>query len=183
MNKANEDIRFGPLRATLLGLSLSIMLSACSPTSVYIVRHAEKADTPANDPVLTREGQQRAQALKEALKSASIDVIIVSDLQRTRLTAQPLADYLGLQPVVIALRPPSNPDQYIQNVVKEITDNWKGRDVLVVSHNTLIQQIAKNLGSPEIETINEANGYDNFFVIVKPRRSETTKFVHVRYGD
>ena len=144
MNKA--DIRFGPLRARTaswivtqhhafgLFTNFSLYCSTC-----------RKSRHPGQSSGYDREGQQRAQALKEALKSASIDVIIVSDLQRTRLTAQPLADYLGLQPVVIALRPPSNPDQYIQNVVKEITDNWKGRDVLVVSHNTLIQQIAKNL--------------------------------------
>lgn len=181
MNKTNENKRFSPLLAIVL---LSIILSACSsPTAIYIVRHAEKAGMPANDPVLTDDGQQRAQALKEALKDASIDAIIVSDLQRTQLTAQPLANHLGLQPIVIALKPPANPDQYIQSVVNEIKDNWKGRDVLVVSHNTLLQQIAENLGSPVIGAINEASGYDNFFVIIKPRKSGTTKFVRVRYGD
>lgn len=183
MNKMSENKRFNLLLATAFSVLLSIMLSACLPTKIYIVRHAEKAGLPANDPVLTNDGQQRAQALKEALKNASIDAIIVSDLQRTQLTAQPLADHLGLQPIVIALRPPANPDQYIQNVVNEINDNWRGRDVLVVSHNTLLQQIAENLGSPAIGTINETSGYDNFFVIIKPGKSETTKFVRVRYGE
>lgn len=153
-----------------------------SPTTIYIVRHAEKADSPVNDPILITNGQQRAQALKEALKNASIDAIIVSDLQRTQLTAQPLADLLNLQPIVFALKPPASPDQYVQNVVNEINNNWKGYDVLVVSHNTLLQQIAEDLGSPVIGAINEISGYDNFFVIIKPRISDVTKFVRVRYG-
>ncbi len=182
MNMAKKSILCHPMLVVVIGGVLSFLILACSPTTVYIVRHAEKAGSPVNDPVLTSDGQQRAQALKESLKDASIDAIIVSDLQRTQLTAQPLADHLNLQPIVIAVKPPATPEQYIQNVVNEITENWKGRDVLVVSHNTLLQPIAENLGSPSIGVINEESGYDQFFVIIKPRRSETSKFVHVRYG-
>jgi broad specificity phosphatase PhoE len=178
--KANNKRK--PYRLLLLMILALLTLSACSASKIYIVRHAEKAVQPANDPILTTDGERRADALKEALKDASIDVIIVSDLQRTQLTAQPLATHLGLEPIIIAVRPPSNANQYVQNVVNEINANWKGRDILVVSHNSLLQQIAQNLGSPEIGTISEETGYDNFFVIIKPRDSINSKFVRLRYG-
>lgn len=183
MNKKNENHRINSKLTMLLGVLLSILLSACSPTMIYIVRHAEKADTPQSDPVLTSVGLQRAQSLKEALKNASIDAIIVSDLQRTQLTAQPLADHLGLQPIIIPLKPPATSNQYINDVVNEINTNWKQRDVLVVSHNTLLQQIADNLGSPAVGEIDEASGYDNFFVIIKPKSSGSAKYLRVRYGN
>jgi len=153
-----------------------------SSTTIYMIRHAEKVIENNPDPSLTMAGFTRAENLKDALKDASIDAIIVSDLQRTQLTAQPLADYLSLQLIVIPIQE-LGVEQYIQGVVDEINNNWSGMEVLVVTHNPLFQQIGQRLNAPELPDIDDATGYDHFFVITKSDNSSVkAKLSHTRYG-
>jgi len=153
-----------------------------SSTTIYMVRHAEKVNEDNPDPSLTMDGFTRADDLKAALMDASIDAIIVSDLQRTQLTAQPLADYLGLQMIVIPIQELGG-ELYIQGVVDEINNNWSGKEVLVVTHNPLYRLIAEGFNTPELPAIDDATGYDHFFVITKSDvPSEQAKLSHTRYG-
>jgi probable phosphoglycerate mutase len=168
---------------TIMMILMLGCLCSCNTTAIYMVRHAEKAtNTGGNNPPLTAAGSARALALKEALKDASIDAIIVSDLQRTQLTAQPLASHLNLQLIVIPLIN-STSSQYVQAVADEITSHWVGRDVLIVTHNTLLQQIGVKLKTPTLPVIDESTGYDHFFVIKKSASSSAiSKVAHARYG-
>ena len=63
---------------------------------VYLVRHAEKADT-GKDPELTDIGKQRADELARMLKDAGVTHIWSTDYKRTRTTAEPLATRLRLK--------------------------------------------------------------------------------------
>ncbi|HIF07621.1 MAG TPA: hypothetical protein EYQ64_11935 [Gemmatimonadetes bacterium] len=65
-------------------------------TVVYLVRHAEKLDD-STDPPLTEVGRERAQLLSEILQDAGLTHIHTTDYQRTRDTAAPIADRLGLE--------------------------------------------------------------------------------------
>jgi len=167
----------------LVAISLLVfILCSCNSTTIYLVRHAEKVIEDNPDPSLTVEGFARAIDLKEALKEASIDAIIVSDFQRTQLTAQPLSDFLGLQLIVIPLQE-IGVEKYIQDVVDEINNNWSGRNVLVVTHNPLFQQIGQRLNAPALSPINNETGYDHFFVITKSdKASVLSTLSHTRYG-
>jgi broad specificity phosphatase PhoE len=71
--------------------SLVLSLSSCYTSKIYIVRHAERLDQSADTP-LSAAGHQRAKDLAEKLGKENIDSIFVSNYQRTRQTAQPLAD-------------------------------------------------------------------------------------------
>ncbi|MCB0177120.1 MAG: histidine phosphatase family protein, partial [Anaerolineae bacterium] len=71
-------------------------------TTLYLIRHGE---TPWNvvgryqgqlDPPLTENGARQAQATAEALSAIKFDAIYSSDLARAKLTADALADKLGL---------------------------------------------------------------------------------------
>src|SRR5579864_8198921 len=68
---------------------------------LILVRHADKAAQPVDDPPLTAAGTKRAQDLAEALRSAGVAAIITTQLRRTRDTAQPLATALGIVPEVV----------------------------------------------------------------------------------
>ena len=157
-----------------------------TPTTIYMVRHAEKVNEDNPDPTLTTAGFARAEALKAALIDASVDAIIVSSFQRTQLTAKPLAEHLGLQMIVIPIDLAAKErgiEQYVQGVVEEINNNWSGKEVLVVSHNPLVQLIGKALNTPELPAIDEATGFDHFFAITKSNDpSEQAKLSHTRYG-
>src|SRR3974390_2750714 len=68
---------------------------------LVLVRHADKAAQPADDPLLTAAGTKRAQDLAAALRNAGVSAILTTQLRRTRDTAQPLATALGLVPQVV----------------------------------------------------------------------------------
>ena len=63
---------------------------------VVLVRHAEKLDD-SRDAELSETGRARAEVLAALLKDMKIDTIYSSDYIRTRDTARPLAEALGLE--------------------------------------------------------------------------------------
>ena len=78
--------------------------TAAAQGTVFLVRHAERADDAnagpkmtGTDPDLSGQGVLRAQALARALKDAKITAIYTTEFKRTRQTAAPLATALGVQ--------------------------------------------------------------------------------------
>jgi len=79
-------------------------------TDLLVVRHGESAparlDAPAprvdghSDPELAPQGREQAQRLADRLLHEQIDAIYVTSLRRTAQTAAPLAQRLGITPVV-----------------------------------------------------------------------------------
>ena len=75
---------------------------------LLLIRHAQSTDnvpgilgTTIPGPVLTDLGVEQAAAVPAALAGESIEAIYVSTMQRTALTAAPLAEALGLDAQVI----------------------------------------------------------------------------------
>ncbi len=64
------------------------------PLVLWAVRHAEKDS--GDDPSLTEEGAERAQALVPLLADAPLTAVYATDLVRTQETCQPTADDHGL---------------------------------------------------------------------------------------
>jgi phosphohistidine phosphatase SixA len=84
--------------AAMRALCAVLLLGACAPrarvvtppveaASVFVVRHGEKAPAPPDDPVLSAAGTARAAALDSVLRTEQVTDVVVSHLQRTRLTA------------------------------------------------------------------------------------------------
>ena len=70
------------LFAALLGLF------GCQ-TTYYVVRHAEKAAEPRQDPPLTQIGTQRAENLKQLMRSKKIEKVFSTNYLRTKNTDKP----------------------------------------------------------------------------------------------
>ncbi|MGR6921920.1 histidine phosphatase family protein [[Actinomadura] parvosata] len=80
-------------------------------TEILLVRHGEsepaRPDRPfplvdgQGDPGLAPEGHEQARRVGLRLAAERVDAIYVSSLRRTSQTAAPLADRLGLAPVVV----------------------------------------------------------------------------------
>ena len=86
---------------------------------VVVVRHAEKAPTPVNDVALSAEGIARAGALDAMLRGMSpINDIVVSQLQRTRLTAAAFAARTNARVHVVRIGPEGVASSGIRSLTK-----------------------------------------------------------------
>jgi len=142
---------------------LALAMPAAAQQTIFLVRHAERADASpgaapmmASDPDLSEAGKARAQSLAAALKDAKITAIYTTQYKRTRQTAEPLATALGIQATVVdALDLPL--------LVEKIK---AGGNALVVAHSNTIAPVLQQLGIAESVTVGDED-YDNLFVVVR----------------
>ncbi len=153
------------MRMLLLCLMLwsgSVAAADAVATTVVLVRHAEKAATPAQDPLLNEAGQQRAQRLADALKFASIGAIVVTPYARTRQTAAPLAQRNGLQ--AQAVDAAGDTAAHARAVAAAVIAH-AGVNTLVVGHSNTLPAIIEALGGPIVAPIGD-DEFDHLFTLV-----------------
>jgi phosphohistidine phosphatase SixA len=159
--------------AALLALFLVFAAPAAAQQTVFLVRHAERADggqagaaamvTPQTDPPLSAAGHERAARLAAILRSADIKQVWTTEFLRTKQTAAPTAEALKLQ-----LGPVSARD--VDGLILRVTA--AKANVLVVHSNT-VPDILKRLGIKETITIADTE-YDNLFIVVRPAAGDPT---------
>lgn len=142
----------------MLATSLAINQNSSRPDyTLYLVRHAEKMSDDKKDPRLTEQGQARAETLAGLLEGKDIIAIYSSDYIRTRDTAAPLAQRLGLQVIIYD---PSDLDGLALKL------RALKRNALVVGHSNTTPQLAEILGAAPGAPIIEASEYDRLYKIV-----------------
>jgi broad specificity phosphatase PhoE len=143
-----------------IGTSPSPRTSA-PPTVVLLVRHAEKAAQPAQNPPLTNAGAERAKALVAVARDAGVTAIITTQYERTRKTAEPTASALHITPDVVDAGPLP---QHAKAVADQVLAH-AGGTVLVVGHSNTIPAIVGALGAPQPRDLCDSE-YDQLFVVV-----------------
>jgi broad specificity phosphatase PhoE len=151
------------LVAFVVGLSPAIAQS-----TIFIVRHAEKAKTAGQDPELSEAGHARAETLARTLKDANITAIYASEFKRTQQTASPLAQALGITVVNV----PAKDTATLTAKLRSTHGN-----ILVVGHGDTIPDLLKALDISAPINIGE-NDYDELFVVVL---DGTPRFIHLHY--
>lgn len=145
------------------------------PTVVIIVRHADKAAAPANDPPLTAVGVERAQSLAEYLKDAKVGAVLHTPTTRTRETARPSAERFGLTPEII----PTGPMPVVSAAVVEMVRKHAGQTILIVGHSNTVMPWIAALGGPRRENLCD-HQYDGIYTLILDGRS--VRLVESRYG-
>jgi phosphohistidine phosphatase SixA len=74
------------------------------PRTVIVVRHAEKAAEPADNPVLDERGRARAERLAALLRHSGVTHLFASEYQRTQETLRPLAGAVGASVTTVSAR-------------------------------------------------------------------------------
>lgn len=164
------------LHPTLALLSLAVtVLSACAieryvpPTTVVLVRHAEKIVSgdqtdssmfDPNDPGLTEIGLERAQELAHVLGEAGVDAIYATQFARTKLTARPLAEALGIPVREVA----AGAGDYGAEMAGIINAEHLGDVVVVVGHSNTVPAVIEALGAGPAPVIEE-DEYDDLYVV------------------
>jgi broad specificity phosphatase PhoE len=152
----------------LLLLTGLLVASAVAQSTIFIVRHAEKAGEGGNDPDLSEIGRARAETLARMLKDTEITEIYATGFKRTQQTAAPLAKILGLHVTTVSGKGSAE-------VIAKLRESHG--NALVVSHSNIIPELIKGLGITASVSIAE-NDYDNLFIVVQGQKS---RFIRLHY--
>ncbi len=154
----------------LVLISLLALLTSCSTTTVYLVRHAEKVDE-SDSTDLSVTGRIRAVALADTLANNHVDMILATPYRRTRQTAEPLAQRLHLPIKTYPVAPIS--------VGVDQIDRILSRTVLVVGHSNTILELARGLGATPTLTTIKGTDFDNLLKL-RIRRTLFGRSVQLR---
>jgi len=166
-----------PLSAIALRLFVGLLAlffaasATAQPPVIFLVRHAERAAISGHVPSdtgLSAAGRKRAEALARVLKDAQINAVYTTEFKRTRETAAPVAQSLGIQPEVI-------PGDDLRGLIAKLKAS--SGNVLVVGHSNTLPQIISALGVSSRVTVAESD-YDNLFLVVLER---PPRLIHLRY--
>jgi broad specificity phosphatase PhoE len=156
-------------------LLLAASASAQPSTVVIIVRHAERAPG-SGDPPISDAGRERALALAEIGKGAGVSAVFTTQLQRTRQTAAPLVEALGITPVVVNTQ--ADLAKHAAEIAAAVRQQ-AGKTVLVVGHSNTVPAIVAALGGPRFPDLCEPE-YDRLITLVIDTTGVRT--VRTRFG-
>lgn len=162
------------MKKLVLLLALACIAIACVPkgTTVYVLRHAEKASDDPRDPSLSPAGLARAQALLEAIPPSRVDAVYATEFLRTQQTVFPLADKAGLVPEVYRASDTSK-------LLKQLQEQHQNQTVVVCGHSNTVGQILAGLGVRQRVKLGE-NDYGDLYVVRIVDGSATME--HRRFG-
>lgn len=149
--------------------------TARQATTIILVRHAEPIEGDDRDPSLSEIGLARAQELVHVLEGVHIDAIHSTPLKRTLETAQPVADFFGLE--VITTDPTAT---FAADMAHKLLEDHAGQTVLVVSHSNTVPDIINELGGGPLEQLNHSEFDALFLMRIQP--GEPVSVVRLQYG-
>ena len=147
------------MKNILLLAALLVAPVACVPkgTTIYVLRHAEKATDDPKDPALSEAGMERAKALVTAVPAARVDAVYATEFLRTQQTVFPLAEKAGvIAEVVRAAETPK--------LISVIKQDHQNQTVVVCGHSNTVSDILVGLGVRERVTLGESD-YGDLYVV------------------
>ena len=172
-----------------LATSLPGVLEAQDDTVIFLVRHAERADDApedpgmaakpaiaqdprmmAEDPPLSQAGRARAALLATLLRDANLTHIHSTDYLRTRETARPSAEAVGVE---ISIYDSSDLAAFARELLTTPGTH------LVVGHSNTTPELVRALGGnpgPSIQSLE----YDRLYMVLPGEESSRT--VLLRFG-
>jgi broad specificity phosphatase PhoE len=146
------------------------------PTTVLLVRHADRADDS-----LTPEGRVRAQSLYNVVEKARVKAVFASNTERSEQTVEPTFKILrSLDPSVkLIVYEYSSLDKVSARVLAD----YSGKVVLVAAHSdTAKKLVTKFGGNAENCSIGVPDEYDNLCVVTVYAPSKSN-VVNLQYGE
>lgn len=145
-----------------LACALALPVPLFAQGAIFVVRHAERADTgagaaakTATDPDLSEAGQARAASLASLLRDAGIRDIYVTEYKRTQQTAAPLAKALGVTPIVIAATDTAGLASRLKRAAGP---------ALVVGHSNSVPDVIAALGVTTPVSVADTE-FDHLFIV------------------
>lgn len=106
-------------------------------TTVLVIRHADR-DVARDEDRLLPEGQIRALDLVHAVGHSDVQAIFTTSFERTKETVRPLAECLGIEPIVYG--------KDVKELAQQVLSRHKGEVALIAGHGDTIVSIIQALG-------------------------------------
>ena len=157
------------------GFSTGVSAIDQPPTTLILVRHAEKRIVPPEnkDPDLSPAGQARADELARMFSDSGIAAIYATQYKRTQQTVKPLADKLRLPVNQIDAKKTAD-------LVKQIRAHNAGQVIFLAGHNNTVPEIIAAMGGPQLPIIPETE-YDNLYILTV-QSAGSAKLLKMKYG-
>ena len=145
-------------RRTLAALVVAFTaVSAWAEPTVFLARHAEKADGAGADPKnpeLSAIGLERAESLARMLKDAGAVAIFATEYKRTQQTAEAISRATGIDVTTVSAKD-----------TPALVEKLKATDgrAVVIGHSNTLPEIIRALGAEKPITIAD-DEYDNLFI-------------------
>lgn len=152
--------------------TLAIVPQEKNITHFILLRHAEDFDT-GSDPVLTPEGEERAERLSNILGEVNLNRVYSTDFNRTKQTATPIANDQGL-PLSFY-----QGDEHEQ-VIDEVLDNENEGTTLIIGHtNTTANFLNSLTGTSDFPNI-PSDEFDNMYIVSTKEKGDS-KVILLKY--
>jgi broad specificity phosphatase PhoE len=120
--------------------------------TIVLIRHGERH--PSGSDALSPAGKKRATLLAQMFKGSGVTAIFTSEFTRTKETAKPLAQAVGITSRIIAADATAARTQVLA----------AGACPIVVGHSDTVPALIAALGGPDDIEINELE-FDRMFVV------------------
>jgi len=136
------------------------------PRTFVLVRHAEKAAEPPQDPALTEAGQARANRLAEMLRASRVTHAFVTEFARTQATLTPLCLIAKLAPTVVGARDG-------KALLSALESLPRGSLAVVAGHSNTVPALFERLTGGQQKVEIAESEYDRLFLVVQwgPKRA------------
>ena len=145
------------MKNNFLFLLLVVQLSFAQhkTTTIYFIRHAEKADSSKN-PDLSSVGLERAAHWGKIFSETTFDAIYSTDFKRTQQTVAPTAENKKLDITLY--------DAKSLDFDKFKTDNL-GKTILVVGHSNTTPDFVNKLINQNVYAAIEDTNFGNLYIV------------------
>ena len=144
-------------------LFMNALWSQEPTTTIYLIRHAEKADA-SSDPDLSEAGKARAEKWAQYFKDKNIRIIYSTPYKRAMQTFIPISSTIDPIPGTVVEKTVRTYSPSALSL-KEAAEKDSGKNILVVGHsNTIPGQINKLLGENKYPDMKE-DEFGNLYII------------------
>ncbi len=141
-------------------------------TTLILVRHAEKA-SDGKDPELSEAGVARAQRLAAFLSNTAIGAVYSTNYKRTQNTVAQIAREKNLSI--------TNYELMTLDHLRELTNRFAGKTILIAGHSNTIPQIANALlGRSQFQTFSDSE-YGTILILSVVDAGKNASVLHLTY--
>jgi phosphohistidine phosphatase SixA len=144
------------------------------PKTVVLVRHAERAEEPKADPVLSEDGVKRAERLAAMLKRSGVTHLVASEFQRTQQTLAPLALAANVRLQIAQ----ASDAKAAQSAIESLP---RGSLVVIAGHSNTVPVLVKLLTGGSAEIKMEESEFDRLFVVTQWGPGKQASMLELRY--